>query len=197
MPWDTAPAVGRRPRHRRRRSTWPPSGVYWMEEPLHRGDYDGHAELRRRVDIRIAGGEMTREPYEFRELLERDCLDVFQPDCVCSQGITGLRRLAADVVAAGKIVHAAHVGQRHRRCSPTLHLTAGTVGAPFLEFPFDPPEWTTARRDFVLTETIEVDGEGWIVLSDRPGLGCTLDEPTLAATASRSRHVHLKSVLSA
>ena len=22
-------------------------GVYWMEEPLHRGDYDGMAELRR------------------------------------------------------------------------------------------------------------------------------------------------------
>ena len=45
--------------------------VYWMEEPLHRGDYAGHVELRRRVAIRIAGGEMTREPYEFDELLER------------------------------------------------------------------------------------------------------------------------------
>ena len=61
-------------------------GVYWVEEPLHRGDYQGYAELRSRVGVKIAGGEMTREPYEFRELLERDCLDVFQPDCVCSQG---------------------------------------------------------------------------------------------------------------
>ena len=43
-------------------------GVYWMEEPLHRGDYEGMAELRKRVKIRIAGGELTREPYEFREL---------------------------------------------------------------------------------------------------------------------------------
>ncbi|NCZ93796.1 MAG: mandelate racemase/muconate lactonizing enzyme family protein, partial [Actinobacteria bacterium] len=46
--------------------------VYWMEEPLHRGDYKGMTELRKRVNIRIAGGELTREPYEFRELLERD-----------------------------------------------------------------------------------------------------------------------------
>ena len=44
-------------------------GVYWVEEPLHRGDYAGYAELRRRVGVKIAGGEMTREPYEFRELL--------------------------------------------------------------------------------------------------------------------------------
>ena len=157
-----------------------------MEEPLHRGDYAGHAELRRRVDIRIAGGEMTREPYEFRELLERDCLDVFQPDCVCTQG----HHRAAPARPRGRRPPA----RRSRRtpgatasgCWPTLHLTAGTVGAPFLEFPFDPPEWTTARRDFVLTDTIEVDGEGWIDLGERPGLGCTLDEPALAATASHA-----------
>ena len=158
--------------------------VYWIEEPLHRGDYDGLAELRRRVPMRVAGGEMTREPYEFAELLRRGCLDVFQPDCVCTQGITGLRRLAADVDAAGA-VFTPHTWGNGIGLLANAHLTAGTVGAPFLEFPFDPPEWTTARRDFVLTETIEVDGDGWITLSDRPGLGCTLDEDVLAATASR------------
>ena len=86
-----AAGVGPRPRDPTVAQQLASEGVYWMEEPLHRGDYDGHAELRRRVDIRIAGGEMTREPYEFAELLGRGCLDVFQPDCVCTQGITGLR----------------------------------------------------------------------------------------------------------
>ena len=159
-------------------------GVYWIEEPLHRGDYDGLAELRRRVPIRVAGGEMTREPYEFAELLRRGCLDVFQPDCVCTQGITGLRHLAADVTAAGA-VFTPHTWGNGIGLLANAHLTAGTVGAPFLEFPFDPPEWTTARRDFVLAETIEVDGDGWITLGERPGLGCTLDEVVLAATASQ------------
>ena len=56
------------------------------------------------------------------------------------------------------------------------------LGAPFIEFPFDPPEWSTARRDSVLTETIEADGEGWITLSDRPGPGVTLGEAVLART---------------
>ena len=157
--------------------------VYWIEEPLDRGDYDGMAELRRRVDVRVAGGELTREPYEFTELLRHGCLDVFQPDCCCTQGITGLRQLAADVVAAGK-VFTPHTWGNGIGLLANAHLTAGTVGAPFLEFPFDPPEWTTARRDFLLAETVEVDGEGWITLSDRPGLGCTLDEDALARTAS-------------
>jgi len=158
-------------------------GVYWMEEPLHRGNYEGMAELRKRVKIRIAGGELTREPYEFRELLQRGCFDVFQPDAVCTQGITGLAKFAREVAAAGKIF-TPHTWGNGIGVMANLHLTAGTVGAPFIEFPFDPPEWSTARRDYIMTETIEADGEGWIHLSDQPGLGFTLNEDVLRKTAS-------------
>ncbi len=159
------------------------NGVYWMEEPLHRGDYDGMTELRKRVKILIAGGELTREPYEFRELLKRGCLDVFQPDAVCTQGITGLAKFAREVAAAGKIF-TPHTWGNGIGMMGNLHVAAGTVDAPFIEFPFDPPEWTTKRRDYIMTESIEADGEGWIHLSDEPGLGITLDEDVLAKTAS-------------
>src|SRR5262249_5660413 len=70
-------------------------GVYWMEEPLHRGDRAGMRRLRHAVDLRIAGGEMTRELYEFRDLIAEGCLDVLQPDAALVGGITGLRRVAA------------------------------------------------------------------------------------------------------
>jgi len=159
--------------------------VFWMEEPLHRGDYAGMAELRRRVDVRIAGAELTREAYELDELLQRDCLDVFQPDCVCTQGISGLRHIAHRVAEAGK-VFTPHTWGNGIGLLANAHLTAGTVGAPFLELPFDPPEWTAARRDYVLTEPVGVDGDGWITLSDRPGLGVVLDEDVLAETATSS-----------
>ena len=124
---------------------------------------------------------MTREPYEFRELLERGCLDVFQPDCVCTGGITGLSELAREVAAAGAIF-TPHTWGNGIGLLANLHLTAGTVDTPFIEFPFDPPEWTTARRDFPLAATIEIDGDGWIELSDEPGLGLHLDEERLTAT---------------
>src|SRR3546814_17278679 len=67
--------------------------VYWMEEPLHRGDYNGMAELRRATDIQIAGGEMTCELPEFRTLVQRGSLDVLQPEAALGGGITGLRRV--------------------------------------------------------------------------------------------------------
>jgi L-alanine-DL-glutamate epimerase-like enolase superfamily enzyme len=158
--------------------------VYWMEEPLHRGDYQGYGDLRRRVNIRIAGGEMTREPYEFRELLQRECLDVFQPDAVCSMGIGGLRKLAFEVEKDGKIF-TPHTWGNGIGVMANLHLTAGTVGAPFIEFPYDPPDWSTARRDYILKDTIEADNQGWIMLSDKPGLGIELDEEKLTETLSK------------
>jgi L-alanine-DL-glutamate epimerase-like enolase superfamily enzyme len=182
MPWDTRPAWDL-DQATTVATALAAEHVYWIEEPLHRGDYDGLAALRRRVDVRIAGGELTRERYEFAELLRHECLDVFQPDCCCTLGITGLRGLAAELVAAGK-VFTPHTWGNGIGLVANAHLTAGTVDAPFLEFPLDPPEWTTARRDFLLTETVEVDDEGWITLSDRPGLGVILNEDALADTAT-------------
>ena len=124
---------------------------------------------------------MTRELHELRELLARDCLDVFQPDCVCTGGITGLATLAAEIDAAGR-VFTPHTWGNGIGLLANLHLTAGTVDTPFIEYPFDPPEWTPARRDYPLARPIEIDDEGWLDVPDEPGLGIELDEERLAAT---------------
>ena len=107
---------------------------------------------------------------------------MFQPDCVCTQGhhrAAPARRTTSSRPARSFTPHTWGNGIG---LLANAHLTAGTVGAPFLEFPFDPPEWTTARRDFVLDR----DGRGrrrrLDHAVDRPGLGCTLDEERLAAT---------------
>jgi L-alanine-DL-glutamate epimerase-like enolase superfamily enzyme len=128
---------------------------------------------------------MTREPYEFRELLDRDCLDVFQPDCVCSQGITGLAPLARRVVAAGKLF-TPHTWGNGIGLLANMHLAAGTAGvdgSQWVEFPHDPPEWSLARRDYPLVTPVDAD-RGWVTLSDQPGLGINLDEAMLARTLS-------------
>ncbi|MEI8238544.1 MAG: mandelate racemase/muconate lactonizing enzyme family protein [Actinomycetota bacterium] len=163
--------------------------VYWMEEPLHRGDYSGMAELRRRVrelgSMRLAGGEMTREPYEFRELLERECLDVFQPDVVCSQGFSGLRGLGRTVVAADKLF-SPHTWGNGIGVMANLQLAAGVAGyegSQWVEWPFDPPEWSLDRRDYPLGVPLAGEG-GWFTLPDSPGLGVELDDAALLRTAS-------------
>lgn len=161
-------------------------GVYWMEEPLHRGDYDGMARLRANTSVRIAGGEMTREYHEFRTLLARGCLDVYQPDTVCSLGMTRLRDLAAEIEEQG-CLFTPHTWGNGLGLAANAHLTAGCANAPFIELPYDPPEWTPERRDFILCEPLRPDAEGWLNLSDAPGLGVRLNEDSLEATASRER----------
>ena len=163
--------------------------VFWMEEPLHRGDYVGMAELRARVrevgSMLIAGGEMTREPYEFRELLDRECLDVFQPDCTCTQGISGLAPIGRRIHATGK-VFSPHTWGNGIGVMANLHLAAGTVGQTgslWMEWPEDPPEWGIERRDYPLTAPLRAEG-GWFELSERPGFGIDLDEAVLARTVS-------------
>jgi L-alanine-DL-glutamate epimerase-like enolase superfamily enzyme len=180
MPWDTGQPWDLE------RAIWVAQelekySVYWVENPLHRGDYRGYSELRKNVDIRVAGGAMTREPYEFRELLERECLDVFQPDCVTSLGIGGSHKLALEVQKHGKIF-TPHTWGNGIGLMANLHLSAGTVGAPFVEYPFDPPDWSLARRDFMLKRPIKADAGGWITLSDAPGLGLELNEAMLERT---------------
>ena len=156
-------------------------GVYWMEEPLHRADRDGMRRLREMVDVRIAGGEMTRELSDFRDLIREGCLDVVQPDAALVGGITGLRRVA-HMAQEHNLVFTPHTWTNGMGLVANAHLTAACADAPFVEFPYDPPEWTLSRRDFPMLEPFDVDLNGDIVLSDKPGLGYELNEDLLART---------------
>ena len=156
-------------------------GVYWMEEPLHRADRAGMKSLRDATDVRIAGGEMTRELTEFRDLIADRCLDVLQPDAALVGGITGLKRVAV-MAAEHNITFTPHTWTNGMGVTANAHLTAGLSDAPFLEYPYDPPEWDLSERDFMMLEPLGVSAEGWIELGTAPGLGYVLDEAMLART---------------
>jgi L-alanine-DL-glutamate epimerase-like enolase superfamily enzyme len=159
-------------------------GVYWMEEPLHRADYAGMQALRAATSVRIAGGEMTRQLHEFRELINRGCLDVLQPDAALVGGITGLRRVAL-LAQEHNIIFTPHTWTNGMGVLANAHLVAGLADAPYFEYPYDPPEWGLERRDYMMAAPLNVDREGWIELSLEPGMGYTLDEATLARTRIR------------
>jgi L-alanine-DL-glutamate epimerase-like enolase superfamily enzyme len=156
-------------------------GVYWMEEPLHRGDKDGMKALRQATPVRIAGGEMTRQLHELRDLITSGCLDVVQPDAALVGGITGLRRIAT-LAQECNLTFTPHTWTNGMGLTANAHLVAGLTDAPFLEFPYDPPEWPPDRRDFMLAEPLRADHDGWLHLNDSPGMGYALDEAKLAAT---------------
>ena len=154
--------------------------IYWMEEPLHRADVKGMRDLKLSTAVRIAGGEMTRELSDFRTLIEERALDVIQPDVALVGGITGCRRLAYQAREAG-VTFTPHSWTNGIGVLANAHLTAGVGDAPWLEFPYDDPEWSVARRDYPLVSPLAHEN-GWLLLGDAPGLGIVLDEERLAAT---------------
>jgi L-alanine-DL-glutamate epimerase-like enolase superfamily enzyme len=155
--------------------------VYWMEEPLHRADHAGMRALREATDVRIAAGEMTRQIHELRDLIATGAVDVVQPDVALVGGITGLRRVAI-LAEEHHLIFTPHTWTNGMGVTANAHLAAGLTNAPFLEFPFDPPEWSLERRDFIMREPLRADSQGWITLSEAPGMGYALDEARLEAT---------------
>jgi L-alanine-DL-glutamate epimerase-like enolase superfamily enzyme len=83
---------------------------------------------------------MTRDLYEFRDLIVGGCLDILQPDAALVGGITGLRRVAF-MAQEHNLIFTPHTWTNGIGVVANAHLTAGVADAPFLEFPFDPPEW--------------------------------------------------------
>ncbi len=62
------------------------------------------------------------------------------------------------------------------------HLVAGLGQAPFIEFPYDPPEWDLDRRDYIMAEPLVADRDGWLNLSNAPGMGYAVAESRIAQT---------------
>ncbi|MDE0308426.1 MAG: mandelate racemase/muconate lactonizing enzyme family protein [Acidiferrobacterales bacterium] len=159
--------------------------LYWLEEPLHRGDFEGLRKLRSISDgPRIASGEMNTEYYELRYLMSSGCLDVLQTDCVYFGGITGLAAVAKQSKALG-VTFSPHTWGNGIGLLANAHLAAGTGAPPYLEYAIDPPEWTLEERDFMLTGPVMHDGNGSLDLGTRPGLGIELDEDILNSTRIR------------
>ena len=74
-----------------------PGGVKWLEEFLPPDDYDGYAQVKAAVGhlVMLTCGEHEYTRYGFRQLLERKCADVLQPDITWCGGLTEARRIVA------------------------------------------------------------------------------------------------------
>jgi L-rhamnonate dehydratase len=147
-----------------------PYRLRWFEEPLMPWNTDGLAELKRAVPtLPLATGEDHRGRHAFRELVERRCVDVLQPDIRWSGGLTETLKIYTIGEAAGiqTILHAGGAmaaGQHFAVAMPESHLA----------------EWVLFSRAGVpLREVMRVPGvripeNGRIVPSDAPGLGYEL-----------------------
>ena len=132
-------------------------GIGWLEEPVPADDVRGLAELRRRLDVPIAGGENAYTWIQGREFLEREAVDVFQPDIYRMGGLTEQLRVCRRAVEAGVRVSPHHVPELN------VHILSAVAGERLLEYvPF--------FQDPLLAERSPTEG-GATTLSNEPGHG--------------------------
>jgi L-rhamnonate dehydratase len=80
-----------------------PFNLKWIEECLPPNDYSGCSEVRKalRGVTMVTTGEHEYSRSGFRQLLEKGCCDILQPDITWMGGITEARRIVALAAAYG------------------------------------------------------------------------------------------------
>lgn len=153
-----------------------PYNVKWIEETLPPDDYAGYAKIKQKCPSTLwTTGEHEYTRYGFRQLLERDCCDVLQPDITWCGGMTEARRIVA-LAAAYDIPIIPHGSSVY-----SYHLQICFPNCPMAEFLVMSPKADSIVSYFgklFKDEPLPVDG--YVELDpNKPGFGVTLNREEL------------------
>lgn len=158
-------------------------GFRWVEEPRPRFDWEGLARLRSEVEVPLAGGELNQGLHEFQVLLDRDCLDVLQPD-VCLAGGIGMARKVATLCETRAKGFSPHTWTNGIGLLHNLQLACGVPNCEILEYPWEAPGWVPDVRDAMLVDPPR-PAQGVLAAPTQPGIGCELDREVLERYGTR------------
>lgn len=158
----------------------------WIEEPVPPDNLKALAALARRTTIPVATGERIHVRHEFRELFERQAVDVVQPDLTMMGGILETRKLASWAESYYVMVAPHNVGGPVSTAA-AVHLAAATPNFKVLEHfnDFTEPFVKAAAPGLPEVE------DGAFDLPTAPGLGVVLDEALIAEHPRRAVHLNL------
>ncbi len=111
-----------------------PYRLAWVEEPFMPDDLNSYAKLRQETSIPVSGGEHEYTKFGFEQIIEKQAMDVVQPDLRRCGGFTEGRKIAAIAAAAGVTLIPHAYGITH------LHFAAATPCCPMVEY-FPLPCW--------------------------------------------------------
>jgi len=146
-----------------------PYRLRWIEEPLLPDEIGDYSELRKGSAVPIAAGEHEFTHYGFRELIERQAVDIVQPDLHRVGGLTAALRVC-DLAADAGLGVAPHVFS-----APTVHLAAAHHSCLMVE-KLTVPVWVReppANDPLLAGEPEVVNGQ--IALNDAPGFGVSVN----------------------
>ncbi len=149
---------------------------FFYEEPVDAMNVDAMAKVAQNVPIPLAAGERLYTRYGFREYIEKQALDILQPDVGLAGGITELKKLAAYAETYDIYV------QPHNCHGPVATAAAVQVDACMSNFIIQETVPCRAAITYdLVNEPLEPQiHNSYLPLPTRPGLGVTLNEAYMA-----------------
>jgi len=152
-----------------------PKELLFIEEPAVPGNIEVFKRLKEAIRIPLAAGERDRTIWEVIPYLHERCLDILQPDCCHTGGITQQRKIAV-LAEAYNVPIAPHCTASFLGIAASLHTAASVPN--FLIHEFYPDNYGFNPKGFT-SMTWELDKEGYIGLPPGPGLGVEVNEKFL------------------
>jgi galactonate dehydratase len=148
-----------------------PYQPFWLEESIRPENYDAMKKINEKITIPLASGESNYGIHEFKQLIERQALDIVQPDICCCGGVLTLKKIAA-MAEAQYITVAPHNPMSPLATAVNVHFAASTPN--FLILEYRAPDSGAARN--VLQEPLMVKKDGYVDIPNKPGWGVELNE---------------------
>ena len=150
--------------------------LMWLEEPVPPENVAAMREVKRATTTPICAGENLYLRQGFRDLIESQAVDIIMPDIPKCGGLSECRKIA-NLAEIYYMPFAPHNVASPIGTMASAHVCATVPNFLVLEF-----HWL--HRDYWSTITTAKDDiikDGWITLSDRPGIGVDLDETVARA----------------
>jgi galactonate dehydratase len=158
-----------------------PYDLLFLEEPAVPGNIEVFKRLKALVAIPLATGERDRTIWEMLPYLQERFIDVLQPDCCHTGGISQMKKIAT-LAEAYFVPLAPHCTASYLGIAASLHVAASIP--LFLIHEFYPNNHGFNPKG-IGHMPWKLDRDGYIGLPPGPGLGVTIDEKLLAKTAKQ------------
>lgn len=145
--------------------------LLWLEEPVPPENVEAMREVKRSTSTPICAGENLYLRQGFRELIEKQAVDIVMPDIPKCGGLSECRKIA-NLAEIYYMPFAPHNVASPIGTMASAHVCATVPNFLVLEFHWLHRDyWATITRD-----QADIIKDGWITLPDRPGIGVELDE---------------------
>ncbi|HEX2519291.1 MAG TPA: enolase C-terminal domain-like protein, partial [Castellaniella sp.] len=148
----------------------------WVEDFIHPEHFEEYSTVHSRSKVPLAAGEQLATVWDFRRLIEGQCVDVVQPDLTRCGGLTVGREVARLAASAGLDL-VPHSWLTDLLTAYSLHLISTLARPLFVEFNVAQSPLTRG----VCGGALKLNADGTVTVPQGVGLGVSVDEEFVAA----------------